>query len=258
MVHLKDSTDTGIGNSSASFSPATGNRVVTVGYGIGCGTPGTEKLRLYDTSDENLTKHSGKKYLAPYKKISHANPTGKLVTQIRAEWHPRIDDILFIGSYYGYSRVGQFHRIDVLTNEGIDFPMTSEYLKSVCSIVKCHPSQDIVVGANSYGEVHVFMEQYKSALKSDIKRHIHGKKKIENNMSKCAEHFNDQEVSFQCIKVEPSIFKESQTLETVDPLLIHEFKEEIFEENEAIPIQDLTPVYIKQEELGIKMNKKMR
>ena len=69
-------------------------------------------------------------------------------------------------------------------------------------------------------------------------------------MSKCAEHFNDQKVSFQCIKVEPSIFKESQTLETVDPLLIHEFKEEIFEENEAIPVQDLTPVYIKQEELG--------
>ena len=69
-------------------------------------------------------------------------------------------------------------------------------------------------------------------------------------MSKSAEHCNDQEVSFQCIKVEPSTFKESQTLETVDPLLIHEFKEEIFEENEAIPIQDLTPVYIKQEELG--------
>ena len=69
-----------------------------------------------------------------------------------------------------YSRVSQFHRIDILTDEGIDFPMTSEYLKSVCSIVKCHPFQDIVVGANSYGEVHVFMEQYKSALKSDIKR----------------------------------------------------------------------------------------
>ena len=29
LVHLKDSTETGIGNSSASFSPATGNRVVT-------------------------------------------------------------------------------------------------------------------------------------------------------------------------------------------------------------------------------------
>ena len=104
-----------MGISSASFSPATGNRVVTVGYG--CEIPGTSKLRLYDTSDENLTKHYGKNYLEPYEKIGHTNSTGKLVTQIRAEWHPRIDDIFFIGSYYGYSRVGQFHRIDVLTDE---------------------------------------------------------------------------------------------------------------------------------------------
>ena len=69
------------GLSSASFSPATGNRVVTVGYG--CEIPGTSKLRLYDTSDENLTKHYGKNYLEPYEKIGHANSTGKLVTQIR-------------------------------------------------------------------------------------------------------------------------------------------------------------------------------
>ena len=70
-----------MGISSASFSPATGNRVVTVGYG--CEIPGTSKLRLYDTSDENLTKHYGKNYLEPYEKIGHANSTGKLVTQIR-------------------------------------------------------------------------------------------------------------------------------------------------------------------------------
>ena len=70
-----------MGISSASFSPATGNRVVTVGYGFEI--PGTSKLRLYDTSDENLTKHYGKNYLEPYEKIGHANSTGKLVTQIR-------------------------------------------------------------------------------------------------------------------------------------------------------------------------------
>ena len=69
------------GISSASFSPATGNRVVTVGYGREI--PGTSKLRLYDTSDENLTKHYGKNYLEPYEKIGHANSTGKEVTQIR-------------------------------------------------------------------------------------------------------------------------------------------------------------------------------
>ena len=69
-----------MGISSASFSPATGNRVVTVGYGC---EQGASKLRLYDTSDENLTKHYGKNYLEPYEKIGHANSTGKLVTQIR-------------------------------------------------------------------------------------------------------------------------------------------------------------------------------
>ena len=68
-------------------------------------------------------------------------------------------------------------------------------------------------------------------------------------MSKSAGHRNSQEVSFQCIKVEPSTVKESQPLETVDPLLIHEFKSENFEENEATPTQDLTPLCIKQEEL---------
>jgi len=151
LVHLKDSDDKyrEMGISSAFFSPATGNRVVTVGYGS---TNGLSKLRLYDTSDENLTKHYGKNYLEPYERIGYASSTGQLVTQHRAEWHPRLDDIFFIGSYQG-SR-----RINVFTDTGRNFSMSSKYLKSVCSIVKCHPSQDIVVGADSYGEVHVFME----------------------------------------------------------------------------------------------------
>ena len=76
----------------------------------------------------------------------------------QAEWHPRLDDIFFIGSYqFGYKQ-GWSRRINVFTDKGRNFPMNSKYLKSVCSIVKCHPSQDIVVGADSYGEVHVFME----------------------------------------------------------------------------------------------------
>ena len=81
----------------------------------------------------------------------------------QAEWHPRLDDIFFIGSYQFGRDSGKFgnnqsRRINVSTDQGRNFPMTSKYLKSVCSIVKCHPSQDIVVGADSYGEVHVFME----------------------------------------------------------------------------------------------------
>ena len=46
----------------------------------------------------------------------------------------------------------------------------------------------------------------------------------------------------KCIKNEQS--------ETEAPLLIHEFKEENFEKNEAIAVQDLAPVDIKQEEFG--------
>ena len=80
---------------------------------------------------------------------------------------------------------------------------------------------------------------------------VHEKKKNENSMSKSAGHCNGQEMSFQCIKVEPSTVKESQPLETVDPLLIHEFKSENFEENEATPTQDLTLLCVKQEELCV-------
>ena len=62
---------------------------------------------------------------------------------------------------------------------------------------------------------------------------VHETKKIESKNK-------DQDMSFQSIKVE-------QISVDVDPLLIHEIKEEYFEENEAAPIQDLTKVYIKQE-----------
>ena len=93
--------------------------------------------------------------------------------------------------------------------------------------------------------------QFKSATKFSLIRHItyfHEKKKNENNSSKSAGKGNDQEVSFQYVKLEPSILKQSQTLDTTDPLLIHEIKEENFEEKEVTPIQDLAPVYIKHEE----------
>ena len=65
---------------------------------------------------------------------------------------------------------------------------------------------------------------------------VHGKKKSENK-------HKDQDVSLQSIKVE-------QISVDVDPLLLHEIKEETFEENEATQIQDSTAVYIKQEEFG--------
>ena len=72
----------------------------------------------------------------------------------QAEWHPRRDDIFFVGS------MAQPRQIDVYSDQGDHFVLGDggEYLASVCSIVKCHPTQDIVVGGNSSGRVHVFME----------------------------------------------------------------------------------------------------
>ena len=59
---------------------------------------------------------------------------------------------------------------------------------------------------------------------------------------------NYQKVGFQSIKVEPLTTELTQMSDIVDPLLMHVIKKEHFEENEATPFQDLTEVYIKQEE----------
>jgi len=108
------------------------------------------KIRLYDTSDDNLKSEM----LKPYKSITHNNQTGRWLTTLKAEWHPTRDDIFFVGS------MAQPRQIDVYSDQGDHFVMGDggEYLASVCSIVKCHPTQDIVVGGNSSGRVHVFME----------------------------------------------------------------------------------------------------
>ena len=57
--------------SSAFFSNKTGSRVVTVAY--------DNKIRLYDTSDDNLK--SG--MLKPYKSITHNNQTGRWLTTFK-------------------------------------------------------------------------------------------------------------------------------------------------------------------------------
>ena len=76
-----------------------------------------------------------------------------------------------------------------------------------------------------------------SELKRHESKHCGGK-----NNSKSARKIYD----FQSIKVEPSTPQQSQTSDTIDPLLIHEIKEETFDVKETIPIQN----FIKQEEFG--------
>ena len=123
--------------SSALFSPQSGNKVVTVSY--------DNKIRLFDTS--NLEEKTKKPILS----INHNNQTGRWLTTFKAEWHPMFEDVFFVGS------MSQPRQIDVYDVKGNHFAMKGEDLGSVCSIVKVHPTQDIIVGGNSSGRVHVFM-----------------------------------------------------------------------------------------------------
>ena len=86
--------------------------------------------------------------------VSFFNSIKQFYNFFQAEWHPTRDDIFFVGSMV------QPRQIDVYSDQGDHFVLGDggENLASVCSIVKCHPTQDIVVGGNSSGRVHVFME----------------------------------------------------------------------------------------------------
>jgi hypothetical protein len=76
----------------------------------------------------------------------------KHLIYFQAEWHPRKDNIFFVGS------MSQPRQMDVFTDTGDHhFNLKGDDLASICSIVKCHPTRDIVVGGNSSGRVHVFM-----------------------------------------------------------------------------------------------------
>ena len=123
--------------SSAMYSPVTGDRVVTVSY--------DNKLRIFDcTQSASILK--------PDKIISHNNQTGRWLTTFKAEWHPRRDDLFFIGS------MQQPRQMDIYNINGEHYALKGEDLASVCSIVKCHPTLNIVVGGNSSGRVHVFKQ----------------------------------------------------------------------------------------------------
>ena len=71
--------------------------------------------------------------------------------QFQAVWHPRREDLLFIGS------MNRPRQIDAISDKGVSYhPLQGEDLGSICSRVVCHPTQNIVVGGNSSGRVHVF------------------------------------------------------------------------------------------------------
>ena len=94
-------------------------------------------------------------------------------------------------------------------------------------------------------------------MSESVKKVYEGSLGISNavvvNMEKGTKHcdINNQGVIFPSIKVEHSTIQQSQTSNTADPLLVPEFKDEIYEEDKSTPIQDMNEVSIKQEELVV-------
>ncbi|NXM40138.1 WDR76 protein, partial [Gymnorhina tibicen] len=120
---------------SAYFSPVTGSRVVTV-----CADDKLRSvvlmccsvLRVYDTTS--------------------LSSTVTLLSSIRAIWDPKQEHCFLVGS------MAQPRQIQVFQDTGklLHSFCNVDCLSSVCSINVVHPSQNILVGGNSSGRLHVF------------------------------------------------------------------------------------------------------
>ncbi|XP_065590268.1 WD repeat-containing protein 76 [Cyrtonyx montezumae] len=124
---------------SAYFSPTSGHRVVTV-----CAD---DRLRVYDTSSLSASA-------ALVSSIRHNNNTGRWLTRFRAVWDPKQEQCFVVGS------MARPRQIEVFRDSGVLLHALSsaECLGSVCSISALHPTRNVLVGGNSSGRLHVFME----------------------------------------------------------------------------------------------------
>ncbi|XP_068881957.1 WD repeat-containing protein 76 isoform X2 [Aphelocoma coerulescens] len=124
---------------SAYFSPVTGSRVVTV-----CAD---DKLRVYDTTSLSST-------VTLLSSIRHNNNTGHWLSRFRAIWDPKQEHCFVVGS------MAQPRQIQVFQDTGklLHSFCNVDFLSSVCSINVVHPSQNILVGGNSSGRLHVFKD----------------------------------------------------------------------------------------------------
>ncbi|XP_029814621.1 WD repeat-containing protein 76 [Manacus vitellinus] len=124
---------------SAYFSPVTGSRVVTV-----CAD---DKLRVYDTTSLSST-------ITALSSIRHNCNTGRWLTRFRAIWDPKQEHCFLVGT------MAQPRRISVFQDTGklLHSFYNTDWLTSVCSINVVHPTQNVLVGGNSSGRLHVFKE----------------------------------------------------------------------------------------------------
>ncbi|NWV10934.1 WDR76 protein, partial [Ptilonorhynchus violaceus] len=121
---------------SAYFSPVTGSRVVTV-----CAD---DKLRIF--SSKNI------QVLLIFKKQPNKPHETSQPKHGWAIWDPKQEHCFVVGS------MAQPRQIQVFQDTGklLHTFCNVECLSSVCSINVVHPSQNILVGGNSSGRLHVF------------------------------------------------------------------------------------------------------
>ncbi|XP_005999745.1 WD repeat-containing protein 76 [Latimeria chalumnae] len=124
---------------SAYFSPVTGHKVLT--------TCTDDRLRVYNAS--SVTDD-----IPLLVSIRHNNYTGRWLTKFRAVWDPKQENCFVVGSMARPRQIEVFHDTGSLVHNF----MNEDYLGSVCSINAMHPSRNILVGGNSSGRVHVFMD----------------------------------------------------------------------------------------------------
>ncbi|NXO90009.1 WDR76 protein, partial [Certhia brachydactyla] len=123
---------------SAYFSPVTGSRVVTV-----CAD---DKLRIFNSKNIQV--------LLIFEKQSNKIKTHKnsQLKPVWAVWDPKQEHCFLVGS------MAQPRQIQIFQDTGnlLHSLCNVDCLGSVCSIIVVHPSQNIVVGGNSSGRLHVF------------------------------------------------------------------------------------------------------
>ena len=115
---------------------------------------GNESFSDYTLLYEEILYYSALHTSAAVARIKRSSCESALSLELfnfQAEFHPRRDDVFFVGSM-AYPR-----QMDVYDISGNHFPIRGEDLTSVCSVVKPHPTVNVVVGGNSSGRVFAFM-----------------------------------------------------------------------------------------------------
>eukprot|EP00049_Salpingoeca_infusionum_P017401 m.352802 g.352802 ORF g.352802 m.352802 type:complete len:552 (+) comp16615_c0_seq1:299-1954(+) len=124
--------------SSAAFSPLTGNLLVTSSL--------DNSFRLWDVSSDTLEQRQ---------RIAHNNQTGRWVSHIKPSWDPKSEDYFVCGSM---DRPRKLQIYDV--SSGVEtWYLRDEELQSIAPLTACHPSLNMICGANSSGRVYAFVDK---------------------------------------------------------------------------------------------------